>query len=170
MSNQCTLAQCGNKELFSITIFTQKLKNFRENGVKVKLGSIYLIKPLYGVANSNFSRNFAQSFTTYASRRGYNLTLSIGRPANHCKPWEILADQVSVRDISNNVQVSKKVSFLWIQLQGDPNRNFLFQMSITLKLSISDPMLVKPNWIWETVVFWNNVNKQLKNVNKFSKI
>ena len=27
---------------------------------------------------------------------------------------------------------------------GDPNQNMLFQMAITLKLSTSDPMLVKP--------------------------
>ena len=34
-------------------------------------------------------------------------------------------------------------------VQGDPNRNFLFQMAVPLKLSISDPMLVKPKCVWE---------------------
>ena len=29
------------------------------------------------------------------------------------------------------------------KVQGDPNQNFPFQMAITLKLSSSDPMLVK---------------------------
>ena len=32
-------------------------------------------------------------------------------------------------------------------LQGDPNQNFCFQMTITLKLSTSDPTLVKPKWV-----------------------
>ena len=32
-------------------------------------------------------------------------------------------------------------------VQGDPNRNFLFQMPVTLKLCISDPMLVKPKCV-----------------------
>ena len=42
-----------------------------------------------------------------------------------------------------------------IKLQGDPNQNFPFQMAITLKLSYSDPMLVKPKCVWEAAVFPN---------------
>ena len=33
------------------------------------------------------------------------------------------------------------------QVQGDPNQNLPFQMAITLKLSSSDPMLVKPKCV-----------------------
>ena len=56
-------------------------------------------------------------------------------------------------------------------VQGDPNQNCPFLRAITLKLCVSDPMLVKPKCVWEAVVFfWKIVNKQLKNVNKFSKI
>ena len=34
-----------------------------------------------------------------------------------------------------------------IVLQGDPNQSFPFQTAVTLKLSSSDPMLVKPKCV-----------------------
>ena len=40
----------------------------------------------------------------------------------------------------------------WIQ--GDPNQNFRFQMTVALSVCISDPMLVKPKCVWEAVVFY----------------
>ena len=39
------------------------------------------------------------------------------------------------------------------QIQGDPNRNFLFQMALFLKWYIFEPRLVKPKWVWEVAVF-----------------
>ena len=33
------------------------------------------------------------------------------------------------------------------KIQGDPNRNFLFQMDVFLKPNICDPMLVKPKLV-----------------------
>ena len=36
---------------------------------------------------------------------------------------------------------------LSLELHGDPNQNFPFQMAVTLKLSSSDPMLVKPKCV-----------------------
>ena len=42
------------------------------------------------------------------------------------------------------------------------------QMAVTLKICISDAMLVKLKWVWELTVFWKIINKQLKNVNKLS--
>ena len=39
-------------------------------------------------------------------------------------------------------------------LQGDPNQNFRFQMTVALSVCISDPMLVKPKCVWEAVVFY----------------
>ena len=48
-------------------------------------------------------------------------------------------------------------------VQGDPNQNFPFPRPITLKVSTSDPKLVKPKLVWEVAVFfWKIVNKQLK--------
>ena len=44
-----------------------------------------------------------------------------------------------------------------IKLQGDPNQNFPFQMAITLKLSYSDPMLVKPKCFWEVFSIFENL-------------
>ena len=43
-----------------------------------------------------------------------------------------------------------------ILLQGDPNQNLLFQFALSLKLSISDPMLIKPKCVWEVEVFLKN--------------
>ena len=33
------------------------------------------------------------------------------------------------------------------EIQGDQNQNFSFEMTITLKISTYDPMLVKPKWV-----------------------
>ena len=38
-------------------------------------------------------------------------------------------------------------------LQGDPNQNLKFVLAITLKICISDPILVKPNCVWEVEVY-----------------
>ena len=46
------------------------------------------------------------------------------------------------------------------QLQGDPNRNCLFQMAVTLKKCISDPMLEKPKWVREVAGFFLKNCKQ----------
>ena len=39
-------------------------------------------------------------------------------------------------------------------IQGDPNQNFRFQMTVALSVCISDPMLVKQKCVWEVVVFY----------------
>ena len=55
-------------------------------------------------------------------------------------------------------------------LQGDPNQNCPFLKAITLKLSTSEPMLVKPKCVWEAVVVLKNCKQTAENVNKFLKI
>ena len=40
-------------------------------------------------------------------------------------------------------------------LQGDPNQNLLFQMAITLKIRISDPMLAKPKCVLEASIYFH---------------
>ena len=35
----------------------------------------------------------------------------------------------------------------YTNIQGDPNRNFLFQIAVSLKRSIFDPSLVKPKCV-----------------------
>ena len=42
------------------------------------------------------------------------------------------------------------------ELQGDPNQNLLFQFALSLKLSISDPMLLKQKYVSEVEVFLKN--------------
>ena len=41
------------------------------------------------------------------------------------------------------------------ELQGDPNRNFLFQIAPLLNWYIFDPMLVKPKCVWQVAVFFS---------------
>ena len=41
------------------------------------------------------------------------------------------------------------------ELQGDPNQNLICLLAITLKLCISDPMLVKPKCVWEASNFFD---------------
>ena len=58
-----------------------------------------------------------------------------------------------------------------IKVQGVPFEKLKFQMAVSSKVSIFNrTMLVKPKCVWEVAVFWKIVNKQLQNVNKFSKI
>ena len=46
-------------------------------------------------------------------------------------------------------------------IQGDPNQNFPFKMAIILKLKLSssDPMLVKRKCVWEAAVFFFQFSK-----------
>ena len=46
------------------------------------------------------------------------------------------------------------VSFLLSNIQGDPNQSLLIQMAITLKICISDPMLVKPKCVSEACIYF----------------
>ena len=68
------------------------------------------------------------------------------------------------------ISTSTKYTFRTYNVQGDPNQNLLFQFALSLKLSISDPMLVKPKCVWEVEVFLKNCKQTAENVNKFSKI
>ena len=40
-----------------------------------------------------------------------------------------------------------------VSIQGDPNQKLQLWMAVTLKVCISDPMLVKPKWVWWVSVF-----------------
>ena len=39
-------------------------------------------------------------------------------------------------------------------VQGEPNQNMKFVLAITLKICISDPMLIKPKCVWEEKVYF----------------
>ena len=43
-----------------------------------------------------------------------------------------------------------------VNIQGDPNQKLLIQMTITLKICISDPMLVKPKCVWKVYIYFEN--------------
>ena len=71
---------------FTITIFAQKLEKFLWKRSKCKIGLIYLVKPLYEIANSNFSRKFTQGFLMYLVRGGSKLAFDIEKPG---KVWYV---------------------------------------------------------------------------------
>ena len=60
-------------------------------------------------------------------------------------------------------------NFHTVYVQGDPNRNFLFQMALFLKWYIFEPWLVKPKWVWEVAVFCVKIKffEKFKNNYKF---
>ena len=68
-------------------------------------------------------------------------------------PSKRLVDKAIDRWVSNNLRADNTsvvtgmsqdyVMSLLTYLQGDPNRNFSFQIAVALKLFISDPMLVR---------------------------
>ena len=102
----------------------------------------------------------------YISKLFSDIRISISNPfwinndLNLCKFFHLISHNTFCNTTKN-----------LLMLQGDPNQSFPFQMAVTQKLSSSDSMLVKPKCVWEVAVFfWKIVNKQLKNVNKFSKI
>ena len=41
-----------------------------------------------------------------------------------------------------------------MNVQSDPNQNLLIQMAITLKIHMSDPMLVKPKCVSEVCIYF----------------
>ena len=51
-----------------------------------------------------------------------------------------------------------------MKLQGDPNQNLRFLLAITLKISVSDPMLLKPKCVWEEVyIYFENCKQRAEN-------
>ena len=55
--------------------------------------------------------------------------------------------------LKHNVQILEKQNQI---LQGDPNQNLKFRLAITLKVCISDPLLVKPKCVWEASIYFEN--------------
>ena len=53
-----------------------------------------------------------------------------------------LLEKSFVKTIQNAIYSS-----LWSTLQGDPNWNFLFQIAVSSKRSIFDPLLIKPKCV-----------------------
>ena len=50
--------------------------------------------------------------------------------------------------------LGEKKSGTRCDIQGDPNQNLLLQKAITLKIYISDPILVKPKFVWRAQVYF----------------
>ena len=88
--------------------------------------------------------------------------------------WSIDSTQKCFRLVCDKTQEGAKRSFL----DAQSIRAFLNGLftgwrksnGYNSEISISDPMLVKPKCVWEEEISFERLKKQLKNVNKFSKI
>ena len=61
-------------------------------------------------------------------------------------------DQISFPAMSQKEEMFNQNN---AQLQGDPNQNVKFLLAITLKICVSDPMLVKPKCVWEAYIYFD---------------
>ena len=68
---------------------------------------------------------------------------------------------IALEAICTNAAYVVTVNYLYPQ--GDPNQNLKCLLTITLKLRISDPMLVKPKCVWEAYNFLKNCKKTAEN-------
>ena len=62
-----------------------------------------------------------------------------------CKTWKIFTDEVYEK--KGMIVKIFNIYYYGNYLQGDPNQNVKFLLAITLKICISDPMLVKPKCV-----------------------
>ena len=51
-------------------------------------------------------------------------------------------------------------------VQGHPSQNLKFLLATTLKLCISDCMLVKPKWVWEAYNYFADYKETAENQNE----
>ena len=59
------------------------------------------------------------------------------------------------RNFTINSKLFHQINLVYGLVQGDPNRNFLFQIAPLLNWYIFDPMLVKPKCVWQVAVFFS---------------
>ena len=67
-------------------------------------------------------------------------------------PSTVMENIIRTVDNAMDDTNTENIRKLYIEIQDDPNQNLLIEMAITLKICISDPMFVKPKWIWEAYV------------------
>ena len=63
--------------------------------------------------------------------------------------------EINILPLKSLSLINKWKSQTNCKIQGDPNQNLLLQLAITLKICISDPMLVKPKWVLEAYIYFD---------------
>ena len=58
-------------------------------------------------------------------------------------------------NITLTAQCGKMKNLHSEKIQGDPNQNLIFQMAISKKICISDPMLVKPKCVLGAYIYFH---------------
>ena len=72
--------------------FCAKIGNFPSKWFKNEIGSIYLVKPLYEIANIEFLGNFGPGFSINSNRGGFDLPFGVEKPDmdGYVQKWEAL--------------------------------------------------------------------------------
>ena len=74
---------------------------------------------------------------------------------NICAPCEMSFNALFLMLQPWNSRQILKETYFEAVLQGDPNQNLKCLLAITLKLCISDPMMLKPKCVWDAYnYFW----------------
>ena len=71
--------------------------------------------------------------------------------------WEWINACTTRISFSKSAVVPTLPIYVHTLVQGDPNQSLLFQMAITLKIYISDPILVKPKYVWEASIHFSKL-------------
>ena len=74
------------------------------------------------------------------SERAHKKRFGKDRPQSELKNSNSVMMKTSVASTSPQVPTT-------LMIQGDPNLNLKFVLAMTLKICISDPILVKPKWV-----------------------
>ena len=77
-------------------------------------------------------------------------------PAIHDKVFYVIVFLKLEDYMPQDLYSTKKTIGVEHFVQGDPNQNLKFLLAITLKVCISDPLLVKPKCVWEASIYFEN--------------
>ena len=108
--------------------FCAKIGNFPSKWFKNEIGSIYLVKPLYEIANIEFLGNFGPGFSINSNRGGFDLPFGVEKPDmdGYVQKWEALKSYQFLV-IKKIIIMSKTMdSLLWLYFRVNPSQQDIF--------------------------------------------
>ena len=72
----------------------------------------------------------------------------------HKRSFEFFFQTTGIKKMTKAAIVYSHDLICFSNIQGDPNQNLKFVLAITLKICVSDPMLVKPKCVWTVKVYF----------------
>ena len=137
--------------------FCAKIGNFPSKWYENEIGSIYLVKPLYEIANIEFLGNFGPGFSINSNRGGFDLPFGVKKPDldGFVQNLQAFENDLTLARNNSKIDYFKKYFYLCkhlvkillykFHLQGDQD-HFL---SKEMLISPSILKLHKNPWIWE---------------------